>query len=40
MIELRDKGWCGSGEKMKCLKVDKRTFLLRVCALQKQVAAD
>lgn len=38
VMELRGKGWCGSGEKMKCLKVDKRTFLLCVCALQKQVA--
>lgn len=42
VMEPRGKGWCGSGEKMKCLKVDKRTFLLCVCvcvcALQEQVA--
>lgn len=26
VMEPRGKGWQGSGEKMKCLKVDKRTF--------------
>lgn len=35
--ELGGKGWRGSGDKMKQLKVDKKNVLVHMCALQKHI---
>lgn len=37
VMEPGGKGWRGSGDKTKWLKVDKRTFLVRVCSVRKHI---
>lgn len=36
-MEPKGKGWHGSGDKMKQLKVDKKNVLVHMCALQKHL---
>lgn len=37
LTEPGGKGWHGSGDEMKRLKVDKRTFLVHVCSTWKHI---